>query len=71
MSFSQTDQIESVSTLFSVVPSPREWGMKLGNWGNWEWGMKLGNLWGIKLNASKTETMIVFRSRIIHPGRPH
>ena len=25
------------------------------------------NLWGIKLNASKTKTMIVFRSRTVHP----
>ena len=25
------------------------------------------NLWGMKLNASKTETMIVSRSRTVHP----
>ena len=25
------------------------------------------NLWGMKLNASKTNTMIVFRSRTVHP----
>ena len=25
------------------------------------------NLWGMKLNASKTKTIIVFRSRTVHP----
>ena len=25
------------------------------------------NLWGMKLNASKTKTMIVFKSRTVHP----
>ena len=25
------------------------------------------NLWGMKLNASKTKTMIVYRSRTVHP----
>ena len=25
------------------------------------------NLWGMKLNASKTKTMIVTRSRTVHP----
>ena len=25
------------------------------------------NLWGMKLNASKTKTMIVSRSRTVHP----
>ena len=25
------------------------------------------NLWGLKLNASKTKTMIVSRSRTVHP----
>ena len=25
------------------------------------------NLWGMKLNASKTKTMIVSRSRAVHP----
>ena len=27
-------------------------------------------LWGMKLNASKTKTMIVSRSRIMHPQSP-
>ena len=29
-----------------------------------------GDLWGMKLNASKTKTMIVSRSRTIHPQSP-
>ena len=28
------------------------------------------DLWGIKLNASKTKTMIVSRSRTVHPQSP-
>ena len=28
------------------------------------------NLWGMKLNASKTKTMIVFKSRTMHPQLP-
>ena len=28
------------------------------------------DLWGIKLNASKTKTMIVSRSRTMHPQSP-
>ena len=28
------------------------------------------DLWGMKLNASKTETMIVSRSRTMHPQSP-
>ena len=28
------------------------------------------NLWGMKLNASKTKTMIVSRSRTMHPQSP-
>ena len=28
------------------------------------------DLWGIKLNASKTKTMIVSRSRPMHPSHP-
>ena len=28
------------------------------------------DLWGMKLNASKTKTMIVSRSRTIHPQSP-
>ena len=29
-----------------------------------------GYLWGIKLNACKTKTMIVSRSRTVHPQSP-
>ena len=29
------------------------------------------DLWGIKLNASKTKTMIVSKSRTMHPQPPH
>ena len=29
------------------------------------------NLWGMKLNASKTKTMIDSRSRTMHPQPPH
>ena len=29
-----------------------------------------GDLWGIKLNASKVKTMIVSRSRTMHPQSP-
>ena len=28
------------------------------------------DLWGMKLNVSKTKTMIVFRSRTMHPQPP-
>ena len=28
------------------------------------------NLWGMKLNASKTKTMLVSRSRTMHPQSP-
>ena len=60
------------STLMAVVPSPgdrvavaesviRDLGMVS------EWC----DLWGKKLNASKTKTMIVSMSRTIHPSHPH
>ena len=59
-------------TLMAVVPSP---GLRvavaeslisdLGRVSEW------CNLWGIKLNASKTRTMIVSRSRTMHPQSPH
>ena len=59
------------STLMAIVPSP---GVRvavaeslirdLGRVSEW------CNLWGIKLNASKTKTMIVSRSRTIHPQSP-
>ena len=29
------------------------------------------DLWGMKLNASKTKTMIVSRSRTMHPSQSH
>ena len=59
------------STLIAVVPSPgvkvsvaeslsRDL-MKVSEW---------CDLWGMKLNASKTKTMIVFRSRTMHPQSP-
>ena len=59
------------STLIAVVPSPgirvavaeslsRDL-MKVSEW---------CDLWGMKLNASKTKTMIVYRSRTMHPQSP-
>ena len=54
-------------TLF-VVPSPgvrvtvaESLNHDLGKVSEWS------DLWGMKLNTSKTKTMIVFRSRIMHP----
>ena len=56
------------STLMAVVPSPGVRGTvaeslirDLGRVSEW------CEVWGIKLNASKTKTMIVSRSRIMHP----
>ena len=59
------------STLIAVVPSPcvrvavaealSSDLMKVSEW---------CDLWGIKLNASKTKTMIVSRSRTMHPQSP-
>ena len=59
------------STLISVVPSP---GVRVavadslisdhGRVSKWS------DLWGMKLNASKTKTMIVSRSRTVHPQSP-
>ena len=59
------------STLMAVVPSP---GFRVAVSGSLirdlsrvsEWC----DLWGMKLNASKTKTMIVSRSRTMHPGTP-
>ena len=42
-------------------------GMKLGGM---KLGMKLGDLWEMKLNAYKTKTMIVSRSRTMQPQTP-
>ena len=61
------------STLMAVVPSP---GIRvtvaeslicdLGRVSEW------CDLWGMKLNASKTKTMIISKSRTIHPHvTPH
>ena len=60
------------STLMAVVRSP---GVRvavaeslirdLGRVSEW------CDLWGMKLNASKTKTMIVSRSRTMHPQTPH
>ena len=56
------------STLMAVVPSPgvrvavaESLNHDLGRVSKW------CNLWGMKLNARKTETMIVSRSRTMHP----
>ena len=60
------------STLMAVLPSP---GLRvavaeslisdLGRVSEW------CDLWGMKLNASKTKTMIVSRSRTMHNQSPH
>ena len=60
------------STLIAVVPSP---GVRvtvaeslicdLGRVGEWF------DLWGMILNASKAKSMIVSRSRTMHPQSPH
>ena len=59
------------STLMAVVSSPggrytvAEFVIRdLGRVSQWR------DLWGIKLNASKTKTMIVSRSHTIHPQSP-
>ena len=59
------------STLMAVVPSP---GVRvavaeflipdLGRVSGW------CDLWGMKLNVSKTNTMVVWRSRTMHPQSP-
>ena len=59
------------STLLSVVPSPcvgvtvaESLNRGLHKFSQW------CDLWGMKLNASKTKTMIVSSSRTIHPQSP-
>ena len=59
------------STLMAVVPSPvvrvtvaQSLIRDLGRVSEW------CDLWGMKLNASKTKTMIVSRSRTMHPQSP-
>ena len=58
------------STLIAAVPSPgvgvtvaESLIRELGRVSVSEWS----DLWGMKLNASKTKTMIVSRSRTMHP----
>ena len=59
------------STFMAVVPSPgvrvtvaKSLIRNLGRISEW------CDLWGLKLNASKTKTMIVSRSRTMHPQSP-
>ena len=60
------------STLMAVVPSPsvrfavaKSLIRDLGNVSEW------CDLCGMKLNASKTKTIVVSRSRTMHPNHPH
>ena len=60
------------STLMAVVSSPgvrvavaESLTRDLGRVSEWY------DLWGIKLNATKTKTMIVLRSCTVHPCHPH
>ena len=60
------------STLMAVVPSPcvrvavaESLIPELGRVSEW------CGLWGMNLNARKTKTMIVSRSRTVHPSHPH
>ena len=60
------------STLMAVVPSPgvsvavaESLILDLG------WVSEWCDLCWMKLNASKTKTMIVSRSRTMHPSHPH
>ena len=59
------------STLMAVVPSP---GVRVAVAESLIHDLKKVSewcdLWGMKLNASKTKTMIVSRSRAIHPQSP-
>ena len=59
------------STFSSVVPSPSI-RIRVEESLNRDPGnvSKLYDLWGMKLNASKTKTMIVSRSRTMHPQPP-
>ena len=56
----------------AVVPSPgvrvavaESLIRELGRVSDWS------DLWGMKLNATKIKTMIVSRSRTVHPQSPH
>ena len=60
------------STLMAVVPSKgvtvtvaESFIRDLGRVSDW------CDLWGMKLNSSKTKTIIVSRSRTMHPLSPH
>ena len=58
------------STLIGVVPSP---GLRVAVAGSLSRDLKVSEwcyLWGMKLNASKTKTMIVSRSRTMHNQSP-
>ena len=56
------------STLMAVVPSP---GIRVtveeSQIRDLGWVSEWCDLWGMKLNASKTKTMIISRSRTMHP----
>ena len=56
------------SSMVNVVPSPGERGA-ISEYMNRDLNRVSVwcNLWGMKLNASKTKTMIVSRSRTFHP----
>ena len=60
------------STLIAIVPSPairdteaESLSLDLVNVSEWY------DHWWMKLNASKTKTMRVSRSRTMHPSHPH
>ena len=59
------------STLIAVVPSPR---LRVAVAESLSRDLRMVSewcdLWGMKLNASKTKTMIVSRSRKMHPQSP-
>ena len=59
------------STLMAVVPFP---GVRVAEADSLirdlGWVSEYCDLWGMKLNASKTKTMIVSRSRTMHPQAP-
>ena len=56
------------STLVAVVPSPGERVAVSESMNRYLNRVSVScNLWGLKLNVSKTKTMIVPRSRTVHP----
>ena len=62
-----------MTTLMAVVPSP---GVRVAVAESLNRDLDLGrvsewcDLWGMKLNASKTKTMIISRSHTMHPQSP-